>query len=121
MDNQKVEAVLQWPVRAVQAFLGLAGYYRCFISDYGSIAAPLTKLLCEGFWWSAEAESGFHTLQQALTSALVLQLPAFNKDFIVECDASDHGFGVVLHQGARPVAFFSRAIAPRHTKLAAYE
>jgi hypothetical protein len=55
-------------VRVVRAFLGLTGYYRHFICDYGSIAAPLTKLLCkDAFKWSTEAESMFRALQQALT------------------------------------------------------
>jgi len=60
-------------------------------------------------------------LQRALTTAPVLQLPAFDRDFIVECDASGSGFGAVLHQGAGLIAFFSKTIAPRHAKLAAYE
>jgi hypothetical protein len=112
MDNQKVEVVLQWlvsqMVRVVHTFLGLTGYYCRFIHDYGLIATPLTKLLYkDAFKWSAEAESAFCAPQQALTSVHVLQLPAFDKDFIVECDVSGHGFGAVLHQGTRPVAFFS--------------
>jgi len=40
VDEQKVEAVLSWPIssstRAVWGFLGLAGYYRRFIRDYSS-------------------------------------------------------------------------------------
>jgi hypothetical protein len=36
-------------------------------------------------------------------------------------DASGSNFDVVLHQGAGPLAFFSRAIAPHHAKFAAYE
>jgi hypothetical protein len=86
------------------------------------IAAPLTALLRkDGFRWNAEAEGAFRALQKALTSALVLQLPAFNREFIVECDASGLDFGAVLCQGTGPVAFFSKPIAPRHAKLAAYE
>jgi hypothetical protein len=126
MEAQKIQAVLDWPllrtVRAVQGFLGLAGYYRRFIKDYDAIATPLTALLRkDSFRWSPEAEKAFRTLQRALTTAPVLQLPDFTKDFVVECDASGSGMGAVLHQGSGPVAFFSRQLAPQHTKLVAYE
>jgi hypothetical protein len=126
VDKQKVQAVLEWPIprsaRAVRGLLGLAGYYRRFIQDFGTIAAPLTALLRkEGFRWNEDAVRAFQQLQQALTTAPVLQPPAFDRDFIVECDTPGSGFGVVLHQGAGPVAFFSKPTAPRHAKLAAYE
>ncbi|WVZ49241.1 hypothetical protein U9M48_000615 [Paspalum notatum var. saurae] len=126
MNEDKIRAVLSWPVprtvRAVRGFLGLAGYYRRFIKGYGAMAAPLTKLLCkEGFRWTSEAETAFVNLRKALTQASVLQLPDFQRPFIVECDASGSGFGAMLHQGEGAVAFFSRPIAPRHVKLAAYE
>lgn len=60
----------------------------------------------EGFRWSDEAAAAFRKLQHALTAAPVLQLPDFNRDFIVECDASGTGLGAVLHQGGGPA--FSR-------------
>lgn len=126
MDSAKVLGVVDWPqprsVRAVRGFLGLAGYYRKFIRDFGVIAAPLTALLKkESFLWSEEADHAFFALKTALTTVPVLQLPDFTKAFTVECDASGFGFGTVLHQGAGPIAYFSRAIAPRHASLAAYE
>ena len=54
MDPAKVQAVADWPqprsARAVRGFLGLAGYYRKFVGEFGTIAAPLTALLRkEGF------------------------------------------------------------------------
>jgi hypothetical protein len=69
-----VKAVLDWllphSVRAVRAFLGLAGYYRWFVKDYGNIAAPLTRLLCkDAFKWGPKAEVAFWALQHALTTA----------------------------------------------------
>ena len=48
-------------------------------------------------------------------------MPDFERQFMVDCDASGAGFGAVLHQGASPLAFFSRPFAARHIKLAAYE
>jgi hypothetical protein len=126
MDGDKVEAVASWPeprsARGVRGFLGLAGYYRKFIRDFGSIAAPLTHLLRkEAFTWTPEVAEAFATLKRALSTGPVLQMPDFSRQFIVDCDASGTGFGVVLHQGEGPLAFFSRPFAARHSKLAAYE
>lgn len=126
MDQDKVAAVTTWPqprsVRGLRGFLGLAGYYRRFIEDYGVIAAPLTQLLKrDGFAWSPEATAAFDALKRALSTAPVLQLPEFTRPFVVDCDASGSGFGAVLHQGDGALAFFSRPFAARHLKLAAYE
>ena len=51
----------------------------------------------------------------------VLQMPDFDRPFIMDCDASGVGFSAILHQGDGPLAFFSRPFAARHLKLAAYE
>jgi hypothetical protein len=126
MDPAKVQTIFDWPVsrsaRAVRGFLGLAGYYRKFVPNYGTVAAPLTALLKkDGFAWDDKAAAAFGALKAAVTSAPVLTMPDFTKTFVVECDASSHGFGVVLAQEGHPLAFFSRPIAPRHQALAAYE
>ena len=98
------------------------GYYRKFIRDSGTIAALLMHLLRkDAFAWSTEADQAFQALKQALSTGPVLQMPDFDKQFVVDCDASGAGFGTVLHQDAGPLAFFSRPFAARHLKLAAYK
>jgi hypothetical protein len=106
----------------VRGFLGLAGYYRKFVHNYGTVVAPLTALLKKNrFSWTPEAAATFGALKSAVTLAPVLAMPDFTKVFIVECDASTYGFGAVLIQEGHPLAFYSRPVAPRHRSLAAYE
>jgi hypothetical protein len=49
MDADKVATVASWPTprsaRGLRGFLGLSGYYRKFICNFGLIAVPLTHLL----------------------------------------------------------------------------
>ena len=57
VDQEKISAMVQWPKpnnpRAMRGFLGLTGYYRKFIQDYGKIAAPLTHMLKKNlFSWT---------------------------------------------------------------------
>jgi hypothetical protein len=126
MDSDKVATVASWPKprspRGMRGFLRLAGYYRKFIRDFGSIAVPLTHLLRkEAFVWTAEAEKAFAALKRALSSAHVLQMPDFTREFVVDCDASGVGFGAILHQESGPLAFFNKPFVARHVKLVAYE
>ena len=60
-DHNKVETMLNWPrpktLKSLRGFLGLTGYNRRFIKDYGGIVGPLTRLLKKGaFLWDSEAE-----------------------------------------------------------------
>jgi hypothetical protein len=126
MDPAKVQAIHDWPTprsaRAVRGFLGLMGYYRKFVHNYGMVAAPLMTLLKkDGFFWSPEAATAFDALKFVVTSAPILAMPDITKPFIVECDASTYGFDAVLIQEGHPIAFFSRPVVPRHHALTAYE
>ncbi|XP_066373695.1 uncharacterized protein [Miscanthus floridulus] len=48
-------------------------------------------------------------------------MPDFTTTFVVDCDVSGVGFDAVLHQGAGPLAYFSRPFVARHLKLVVYE
>lgn len=79
-QEQKVEAVRQYKPPTtktqVRAFLGLVGYYRCFIPNFSSIVCPLTDLTKKGqpekVHWTKEAEQAFQKLKAALTASPVL-------------------------------------------------
>ena len=102
----------------VRAFLGLAGYYRRFVPDFSTIAAPLTELttkrVTDKVVWTNECEFAFHRLKEALTTGTVLRLPDVDRDFVLRTDASDNGLGAVLlqeHDGMlHPVAYGSKKL-----------
>jgi hypothetical protein len=89
-----------------RSFLGLAGYYHCFIPNFSRIAKPMNELLKTGvkFVWREKYEKAFHTLREHLTTAPVLAQPDNTKPFDVYCDASGIGLGCVLMQDNRVIA-----------------
>ncbi|KAE8655124.1 hypothetical protein F3Y22_tig00117034pilonHSYRG00824 [Hibiscus syriacus] len=125
-DPTKVESMRNWPIpkslKSLHGFLGLTGYYRRFIKDYGTISKPLTQMLKKySFTWSSEALHAFEDLKQAMCTAPVLALPDFGKQFYLETDGSSGGIGAVLTQEVRPIAYLSKGLSPRHAALSIYE
>lgn len=126
-DPSKVATVVSWPVpatiKALRGFLGLAGYYRKFVKNFGVLAKPLTELLRKNvvFVWTSHHDTAFQALKQALSSAPVLALPNFHKPFSIETDASGKGIGAVLQQDGHPLAFVSKALGTANMGLSAYE
>ena len=56
-----------------------------------------------------------------MTSAPILALLDFDLTFEIESDASQLGIGAVFTQTVRPIAYYSKALAPKHQVLSVYE
>ncbi|XP_075467167.1 uncharacterized protein LOC142501287 [Ascaphus truei] len=89
-EPAKVGAMVQWPIpkpKQVMAFLGTAGYYRKFVSQYSALAKPLTDLtqkrLSVLVVWSPACEVAFQALKTALASASILGAWDYSKKFWV--------------------------------------
>jgi hypothetical protein len=125
-DPNKIEAVKSWPqpknVTQLRSFLGLAGYYRRFVQNYGQICRPLHDILKkDSFSWTPTQTHAFRQLKAALTSPPVMALPDFTLPFTLETDASGTGLGAVLMQRGRPIAYFSKSLGTRSAALSTYD
>ncbi|GJR89810.1 putative reverse transcriptase domain-containing protein [Tanacetum coccineum] len=116
VDPAKIESIKDWaspktPME-IRQFLGLAGYYRRFIEGFSKIAKSMTKLTQKGikFDWGEKEENAFQLIKQKLCSAPILALPEGSEDFVVYCDASHKGLGVVLMQREKVIAYASRQL-----------
>ncbi|KAL0183843.1 hypothetical protein M9458_019539, partial [Cirrhinus mrigala] len=125
MDEKKVEAVLNWPrpstLRELQRFLGFAKFYRRFIRNFSTAAAPLTAMVKKGtslLIWSQAALQAYDDLHQRFSSAPILHHPDPEKPFVVDVDASSTGVGAVLSQRQGeppklfPCAYYSHKLTP---------
>ncbi|GJV43412.1 reverse transcriptase domain-containing protein [Tanacetum coccineum] len=89
VDPAKIKAIKNWAApktpTEVRQFLGLAE-------------------------WGKEEEEAFQTLKQKLCSVPILALPDETKDFVVYCDASLKGYGVILMQREKVIVYDSQQL-----------
>jgi hypothetical protein len=126
VDPKKIEAMQDWPhpknIKIFHGFSCLMRYYHNFVQNYGKIATPLTTLLKKNYFtWTPIVDQSFHTFKEAMCMTSILALTDFTNTFVLECDASRKGIGVVLMQYSRPLAFTSKQISQRRLGQSIYE
>ncbi|GJR10553.1 putative reverse transcriptase domain-containing protein [Tanacetum coccineum] len=127
VDPSKVDSVKNWKTyespTEIRSFLGLAGYYRRFIENFSKIAKPLTQLTQKNkaYVWGEEQEKAFRILKEKLCNAHVLALPDGPNNFLVYCDASNQGFGCVLMQRGKVIAYASRQLKTHEKNYTTYD
>lgn len=87
-------------------------FYRKFIQNFSSIAAPLNSQLKGGakkLTWSPAVDQVFQHLKKVFIKTTILKHPKPEKPFIVEVDASEMGGGAELsqHVGIPPKCILS--------------
>ena len=85
VDETKIEAIKTWPqptnLQQVRSVLGLAGFFRHFVKNFSTIAAPLHALSKKNapFVWGSLQSTTFDELKSLLTHARILAFPILTK------------------------------------------
>lgn len=107
---------MEWPVpknvKELRVFLGLTGYYRRFVKNYGIITCPLTELVKKNiFTWHATKEHVFKNLKKIFTLVPVPRLLDFTQQFTVHCDTSSDDVETILLQHYHQVAYLGKGFS----------
>ncbi|RMC20376.1 hypothetical protein DUI87_01225 [Hirundo rustica rustica] len=109
------EAICQTPkpqtVKELRTFLGMTGWCRLWIYNYGLLVKPLYALITGGsrdLQWTKDATRAFDQLKKALMSAPALGLPNVSKPFFL---FSHEKQGIALGILAQNLGPYRRAVA----------
>ena len=109
----KIKAITQLSqsstMEEVRVLLGMAGYLRTFVPNYGSVLAPILDLLRDSLFrskaarrlkvpWDQAQTKETETLLSPLTFPPILALPDWNKIFRLHTDACETGAGTIPTQ-----------------------
>ncbi|XP_055646988.1 uncharacterized protein LOC129782739, partial [Falco peregrinus] len=121
LGKARKEAICQAPrprtVKELQTFLGMTGWCRLWICNYGLLVKPLYSLIAanqKDLQWDAESDRAFHELKKALMSAPALGLPDVSKPFFLfSHEKQGMALGILaqdLGPYRRAVAYFSKQL-----------
>ena len=104
--TSKIQGITDMPVptsmKLLRSFLGMASYYRDFISNFATIALPLTDMTrgkkVRHFCFAEKQLQAFEDLKLALSDCAILNTPRYDRPFIIQTDASDSAVGACLAQ-----------------------
>ncbi|KAG5670721.1 hypothetical protein PVAND_000965 [Polypedilum vanderplanki] len=106
VDTRKTKAIREWIKPAtgkeMQRFLGFINWYRRFVKNFASVAAPLYEIsknkVISNEDWTVERTQRFELLKDLMCNTPVLRTPDWSKPMLIQTDASDEGVGAVLTQ-----------------------
>ncbi|XP_050842263.1 uncharacterized protein LOC127060962 [Serinus canaria] len=115
----RVEAICAIPLprshQELRSFLGMVGWCRLWIPNFGLLAKPLYEALKEPqLNWDRSRKNAFQNLKQALKEAPALGLPDLSKDFQLYVNERQKlALGVLTQRigsWKRPVGYFSKQL-----------
>ncbi|XP_053927520.1 uncharacterized protein LOC128852690 [Cuculus canorus] len=121
LGMDRIQAICAIPeprnLHELRSFLGMTGWCRLWILDYGLIAKPLYEAQrSPAFIWEGPQRKAFKKLKEALTRAPALGLPDLTKDFqLFVHERQRLALGVLtqkLGSWKRPVGYFSKQLDP---------
>jgi hypothetical protein len=113
LHQENIRAIMDWPMpknmTELRSFFRLCIYYRQFIQGFSQLGALLKDLTRHGaFIWTEKSQEAFDHMKEVMGTCPVLALPNFTLPFVLECDASSEGIGIVFMQGGHPIIFESQ-------------
>jgi hypothetical protein len=103
--------------KELQSFFGKINFVRRFVPDYASIVKLISLLLKKEkrFEWTTNIEEAFNNIKGEITTALVLIIPDFQRDFIIYSFATETVVASILTQNnikgeELPISFMRKTL-----------
>ena len=126
-DPEKIRAINQMPPptdkEGVLRILGTTNYLDKFIEHKADLQGLISQLTQKdvAFVWEKPQQEAFDKLKSVITTAPVLAYFDNSKETVLNVDASSTGFGAVIMQDGRPVAFSSKTLTTTEGRYANIE